>query len=164
MTFSWRILNLLLCTALLMAGCGNKPQSQQKPISSMFQKEGTLTFLDNEGNAVTTIDLEIADTPQDRETGMMGRPSLGEKNGMLFVFEQEQYLSFWMMNTLISLDMIFIDANSEIITIHRNTTPFSKESYSAEKLGLYVLEVNSGFCDRYGIVVGQKVEWKRTDN
>ena len=152
---------ILLCGTFVIAGCGNKPQTQQKPISSMFQKEGSLTFLDTEGKTITNIDIEIADTPRDRETGMMGRPSLGDKNGMLFVFEEEQYLSFWMMNTMISLDMLFINADNEIVTIHRSTVPFSKGSYSADAPGLYVLEVNGGFCDRYGIVVGQKVDWKR---
>lgn len=127
----------------------------------MFQKEGVLTFLDADGNRITTIDIEIAETPQARETGMMGRPTMAENHGMLFIFEEEQYLSFWMMNTMITLDMIFLNADKEIITIHRSAVPFSKESYPADGLGQYVLEVNGGFCDRYGIVVGQRVEWER---
>ena len=127
----------------------------------MFQKEGTLTFYDSDGAAITTIDIEIAETPQARETGMMGRPTMTENRGMLFIFEEEQYLSFWMMNTMISLDMIFLNADKEIITIQRDAVPFSKDSYAADAPGQYVLEVNGGFCDRHGIMVGQRVEWER---
>jgi len=157
----WFSAAILVCTALIAGACGNKPQSQQRPLSSMFQKQGTLTIFDNSDQPLTTINIEIADTPQKRETGLMGRPTLGEKDGMLFIFEAEQQLSFWMMNTMIPLDMMFIDADHRIVTIQRNTVPFSKDSYSADKPGQYVLEVNGGFCDRYGIVVGQKVEWTR---
>jgi uncharacterized membrane protein (UPF0127 family) len=161
MSFRFRALSTLACASLIVIGCGNKPQTQQKSISSMFDKEGTLTFLNEEGNPITTIDIEIADDPQSRETGMMGRPMLGENHGMLFVFQQEQHLSFWMMNTMISLDMIFADANGTIVTIHRNAVPFSQEGYAADKNGLYVLEVNGGFCDRYGIGEGDTIEWER---
>lgn len=149
----------LLILVIFAFGCGNRPKTQDKPNLSLFEKQGTLTFLDTSGTAVTSVDIEIADSPKKRETGMMGRPMLGEKNGMLFVFEQEQYLAFWMMNTMISLDMIFINANKRIVTIQRNAVPYSQESYAADSPGQYVLEVNAGFCDRYGIQVGQSVEW-----
>jgi len=80
---------------------------------------------------------------------------------MLFIFEQEQPLAFWMMNTMISLDMVFVNAQMEIVTIHAHTTPFSTESYPAAKDGLYVVEVNAGFCERHGIEEGDRIRFER---
>ena len=146
----------------LLAGCADRPKSQDRPISSMFQHDGTLTFERRDSTILATINIEIAETPQRRETGLMGRPTLGENNGMLFIFQEEQPLSFWMMNTLISLDMIFVDAQKEIVTIHSKTTPFSSESYPSAKAGMYVVEVNAGFCEQHGIREGDKIVFQRS--
>ena len=151
----------LLAGALILMGCDAKPKNQQRPIDSMFQKDGTLTFERADGTPLATIDIEISDTPQKRETGLMGRPMLGEKNGMLFIFEQDQPLSFWMMNCLIALDMIFVDASGTIITIHERTVPFSTDSYSSTSDGRYVVEVNAGFCAQFGISEGDRIVWKK---
>ena len=80
---------------------------------------------------------------------------------MLFVFEQEQMASFWMKNCPLSLDMIFINKLGEIVTICRNTTPFSEQAYPATALTLFVLEVNAGFTDKYGLKDGDRIMWKR---
>jgi uncharacterized membrane protein (UPF0127 family) len=125
----------------------------------MFTKDGELTLFRASGDTVVTIEIEIRDTQQERETGMMGRPTLGEQRGMLFVFEEDQFLSFWMLNTMIPLDMLFIDSDGKIVTIHRNTVPYSQQSYGSTTPGRYVLEVNAGFCERYGIVEGDSVAW-----
>jgi hypothetical protein len=152
----------LLAGLILLAGC-DRPARQQSTIpSDMFTKHGTLIFVRADGTEAATIDIEIADTPQKRETGLMGRPTLGEKQGMLFIFEVEQDLAFWMMNTMISLDMLFVDGRNEIVTIHSRTEPFSTESYPATKPGRYVVEVNAGYCEEYGIRVGDKIRFERT--
>lgn len=156
-----RTIPLAVLAILLAAGCGDRPRAQERPIASMFQNEGTLTFEKADGTKLATIAIEIADDQQQRESGLMGRPTLGENNGMLFVFEQEQPLAFWMMNTMISLDMVFVNAQKEIVTIHTNTTPFSAESYPAAKEGMYVVEVNAGFCQRYGIEVGDRIRFEK---
>ncbi|MEK6651012.1 MAG: DUF192 domain-containing protein, partial [Bacteroidota bacterium] len=114
-----------------------------------------------DGTKLATIAIEIADDQKQRETGLMGRPTLGEDNGMLFIFEQTQPLAFWMMNTMISLDMVFVNVQKEIVTIHARTTPFSTESYPAAKEGLYVVEVNAGFCERHGIQEGDRIRFER---
>jgi uncharacterized membrane protein (UPF0127 family) len=128
----------------------------------MFTKHGTLTFVRADGTDAATIDIEIADTPQKRETGLMGRPTLGERQGMLFIFEEEQDLAFWMMNTMISLDMLFVDGRNEIVTIHSHTKPFSTDSYPATKPGRYVVEVNAGYCEAHGIQVGDRIRFERS--
>lgn len=127
----------------------------------MFKKEGTLTFLKKSALPIIAIDIEVADDDSKREVGLMGRPTMEERQGMLFVFEQAQFQSFWMHNTILPLDMIFIDANRTIKTIHKNTTPFSDQTYQSTAPVNYVLEVNAGFTDKYNIVVGDKIDWKK---
>jgi uncharacterized membrane protein (UPF0127 family) len=92
---------------------------------------------------------------------MMGRPVMEEQQGMLFILDEEQWASFWMKNCILSLDMIFINKQGEIVTICKNTIPFSEQSYSATALTLLVLEVNAGFTDKYGIKEGDRISWRR---
>lgn len=127
-----------------------------------FKKEGELTFADSTGNPIIKIDIEIADNDYERQLGLMNRENMEEMQGMLFIFPEEKYQSFWMFNTLFSLDMLFINSNKEIITIHKNTTPLSEQSYPSSKPALYVLEMNAGFCDRHNIKLGDKVFWMET--
>jgi uncharacterized protein len=130
-------------------------------IAPQFKKQGECTISNRDAVPIISIDIEIADDDTKREIGMMGRPTMEEKQGMLFVFEQEYMAAFWMKNCPLSLDMIFINKNGEIVTICRNTTPFSEQSYSAKALTLLVLEVNAGFTDKYGIKEGDRISWKK---
>lgn len=124
-----------------------------------FKKEGELTFVDSVENPIIKIDIEIADNDYERQLGLMNRQSMEEMRGMLFIFPQQEYQSFWMRNTLFSLDMIFINSNKEIVTIHKNTTPLSEQSYPSSAPAIYVVEVNAGFCDRHQIKIGDKIFW-----
>lgn len=124
-----------------------------------FKKEGELTFVDSVENPIIKIDIEIADNDYERQLGLMNRQSMEEMRGMLFIFPQQEYQSFWMRNTLFSLDMIFINSNKEIVTIHKNTTPLSEQSYPSSAPAIYVVEVNAGFCDRHEIKIGDKIFW-----
>lgn len=128
-----------------------------------FTKEGELSFTDSLGTPKTNIDLEFADNEYERELGLMKRVEMKENQGMLFLFPDEQIRSFWMRNTLISLDMIFINANKEIVTIHKNTTKISDQTYASTKPAMYVVEVVAGFTDRHNINVGDKIEWMRDE-
>lgn len=124
-----------------------------------FKKEGELTFTDSLGNEIIKIDIEIADNDYERELGLMNRKSMEENQGMLFIFPIERYQSFWMMNTLFSLDMIFVNSNRDIVTIHKNTTPLSSQSYRSSQPAIYVVEVIAGFTDKYNIKEGDKIFW-----
>jgi len=124
-----------------------------------FKKEGELTFVDTLGNPIIKIDIEIADNDYERQLGLMNRESMEQMQGMLFIFPQERMQSFWMLNTMFSLDILFINSNKEIVTIHKNTTPLSEQSYPSSEPAIYVLEVNAGFCDEHGINLGDKVFW-----
>ncbi|MFO7527023.1 MAG: DUF192 domain-containing protein [Ignavibacteriaceae bacterium] len=124
-----------------------------------FTKEGELVFSDSLGNMKVKIDIEIADNEYKRQLGLMNRKSMEENQGMLFIFNEERLRSFWMLNTLISLDIIFINKDKRIVTIHKYTTPLSQQSYPSTDSSIYVVEVVGGFCDKYNIIEGDKISW-----
>lgn len=102
--------------------------------------------------------VEIADDSIERSGGLMYRTELGAKEGMIFLFESEEEYGFWMKNTLIPLDIIFIDSNLTITEIYKNVMPCKQincPSYNGK--GKYVLEINSGKAEELGIGKGDLV-------
>ena len=89
----------------------------------------------------------------------MYRPKLPELQGMLFLFPREELLSFWMKNTPLPLDIIFINTAHTIVSIAQNTVPFSETPLPSDRPTQFVLEVNGGICQRHGIAVGDRVEF-----
>ena len=107
-----------------------------------------------------TFVAEIADTDQERATGLMNRDSMPNNHGMLFIFEDQQNRSFWMKNTKIPLDMIFIGSDWRIVSINKNAQPCTADpcdKYESRKPAMYVLEVNAGQVDEKAIKVGQRL-------
>ena len=88
----------------------------------------------------------------------MYRKDLPELQGMLFLFPREQPLSFWMKNTPLPLDIIFINSAGTIVDIAANTEPFSEDPLPSSLPAQFVLEVNAGFCQKYGVEIGARVE------
>jgi uncharacterized membrane protein (UPF0127 family) len=101
--------------------------------------------------------VEIADTPSKHSQGLQGRESLSPGAGMLFDFKSPQSVFFWMKNTLVPLDMIFIGANGLIINIARQTTPLSLAVIPSAEPARAVLEILGGQAGRLGIVKGDRV-------
>jgi uncharacterized protein len=157
------ILFAVIATSLILIFMPKKiaQDTATAPIAPQFKKQGSLTVSSKEDKPIVSLAIEIADDDSKRELGLMGRPMMGEREGMLFIFEEEHMASFWMKNTILPLDMLFIDKHGSIVTICKNTKPFSEESYSATALTLLVLEVNAGFTDTYGIKEGDRISWKR---
>ena len=111
------------------------------------------------GKKLIKVNVEIADDNEERMKGLMFRQSLDYKEGTLFIFENEDYHTFWMKNTLIPLDMIFIDKNLEIVDI-KNAVPCETEPcliYKPSKPAKYVLEVNANFASENEIGIGDKL-------
>lgn len=106
---------------------------------------------------VKVFQVEIANTDQERERGLMYRKSVPEGTGMLFDFGAEREVVMWMKNTYVSLDMIFIRANGTIAKIAENTTPLSEARIYSGPPVKGVLEVAAGTARKYGIAVGDKV-------
>jgi uncharacterized protein len=155
------IIAVIIAAIILLFSNVFKQKVQDKEYS--FRKDGELSFVDSTGKSLAKIDIQIAANDFDRELGLMYRKSMGMKQGMLFIFPEESIQSFWMRNTEISLDMIFVNKEREVVTIHKNTTRLSDQTYKSTKPAEYVIEVDAGFCDTFNIKVGDKITWKRTD-
>ncbi len=108
-----------------------------------------------------TVQVEIADTPDTRARGLMYRRDLPADAGMLFIFTTESQQQFWMKNTPLPLDMIFIDKGRRIVGIVPETRPFTTNPLGVDAPSQYVLEVNGGFCARHGIQAGDIVDFGR---
>ena len=105
-----------------------------------------------------TINAEIADTPGRRSSGLMFRRSLDRDAGMLFIYDRPRNITMWMKNTFISLDMIFADADGDIIRIARETEPFSLDIIEGGGPANFVLEVPAGTARRLKLKRGDKLE------
>lgn len=105
------------------------------------------------------IHIEIAQTQEERTKGLQARKYLGKDSGMLFIFSQSKKYNFWMKNTFIPLDIIWIDHNKRIATIMSDVLPCETERcpvYAPEKEALYVLEVNAGVAIELGLKGGDQ--------
>lgn len=109
--------------------------------------------------AESVLFLEIADTEEERQQGLMFRKQLPEDHGMLFVFERERRLSFWMKNTSIPLSIAFLDKEGMVLNIE-DMVPFSLDSVSSSAESLYAIELNRGAFARHQIYPGSIVEIK----
>lgn len=108
--------------------------------------------------------VELAMRHTHQEYGLMNRTSLPENAGMLFIFGEEEKRTFWMKNTLIPLDMLFISKDGQIKHIHHNAKPMDETSITSRHPAMAVLEINGGLADRYGIKEGDKVLFKAFNN
>jgi len=102
--------------------------------------------------------VEVARSAEEQRVGLMNRPSMPISSGMLFVYETPRRLSFWMRNTLIPLDMLFIDAKGVVQHIHHNAIPHDETPISGGgDTQLAVLEINGGLSRRLGVTVGSEI-------
>jgi len=109
------------------------------------------------------IQLEIVRQPEEWARGLMFREKIGDHEGMLFVSDREEPRSFWMKNTLISLDIIFISKEREVIQIAERTVPLSEESIPSGEPAQYILEIKGGQASNLGIRIGDKVKFLFND-
>lgn len=126
-----------------------------------FKKQGEVYFQDSLKNVIKKIDVEIAETDEARHLGLMFREEMTEDQGMLFIFPVEEIQGFYMKNTIMSLDIIFVNSRKQIVKIYQNTEPFSEKTLSSHKPCLFVVEVLAGFCSKYGIKEGYYIDWRR---
>jgi uncharacterized membrane protein (UPF0127 family) len=119
-------------------------------------KRATVTF-ERQGGTTTDFPVEVVATPEDRARGLMFRKSLGESEGMLFLFPREQSLAFWMKNTFISLDMIFVSSDWRVVGVLKNVPPLTEDRRMVDAPSQYVLEFVGGFAERNRIEPGNRV-------
>ena len=108
--------------------------------------------------------VEIAKSPERRQKGLMGRNSLKSQSGMLFLYESPRRVSFWMKNTLISLDVIFLSANGKILKIYHNAKPESLQIMSAVENVSAVLKINGNLAKTIKLEIGDCVEHEYFEN
>ena len=165
----------MIIVALFLIGCSGPQaapdtQSQRTPQSSQTttawneettsEPSGLRTLvIDASGGKKVEVRVEVADDLAEQTKGLMDRTTLGENRGMLFVYPEEQELSFWMKNTLIPLSIAFIDSERRIVDI-QDMKPLDDKppSYVSADPAQYALEVNQGFFEKRGVKVGDRVE------
>ena len=139
-----------------------KNNTTEKKVVVSFKKEGKLTLKKYETDSIIkTIDIEIADDEYTTQTGLMYRTSLETDQGMLFIFPGSQMRSFYMKNTKIPLDIIYIDEDYSIVSFQKNAKPYDETSLPSEAPAKYVLEINAGLSDEWQLAAGDKIDFKR---
>lgn len=143
----------LLAFLLLFIGSFNCAQAQEPMLLPVDATALTI----HSGNEQHNFQIEVADEPLERQRGLMHRRNMSEDRGMLFVFDGEGRRSFWMQNTPLPLDLLFISSNGRIEAIEQGE-PFSTASIAPDVPASFVLELNAGTAQKLGISIGDRVE------
>lgn len=158
--------SIVLVASLVFASCrGSTPVEPEAPARSASPARvtppvprGPAVRIHTQSGAEVVVDVEVVREPRTRERGLMFRRDMEENHGMIFVFPQPDHQVFWMHNTILPLDMIFIRADRTILGIVKNATPETDDPREVPGNSLYVLEVNGGFADRHHLNAGDRVE------
>jgi hypothetical protein len=111
-------------------------------------------FYGDNRKKLCSFKVELASTPREQEKGLMFRKSLGKNKGMLFIYNDDEIRFFWMKNTLISLDIIFIDSKLKISDIYYSAKPHDVSTIGSKAPARYVFEINAGMADSCNLRVG----------
>ena len=122
-----------------------------------FTRDGEVSIFKNDSLIQT---IEFAKNDEERALGLMYRSSMDEHQGMWFIFPEEAPRSFYMRNTEIPLDIIYLDKDKKVVSIAKNARPYDETSLPSEKPAMYVLEINGGLSDKWGIEKGDRMEVK----
>ena len=154
-------ISLFLFIFLLLPGCKEKKRVV-KTETVAFKKEGELSLLKAATDSLLArIDIEIADTDYETQTGLMYREGMEDNQGMLFVFDKPAYHSFYMKNTKFSIDIIFIDADLRIASFKERAKPLDEGGLNSEVAVLYVLEVNAGLAEQWQLEIGDRISYTK---
>jgi uncharacterized membrane protein (UPF0127 family) len=152
---------VLAASISLLYGCSHHQKKSKTSSSSDRSNEihyiKPLSFINNQGDTLATIKVAIADKKKERNEGLMDVHHMAEDRGMLFIFDKQQELSFWMANTPLSLDIIFVNKEKKIVRIHRSTQPFLQKNLPSGKPAIYAVETNGGFCVNHDIQEGMQI-------
>ncbi len=160
-----RLPALLLAGALLLlavTGCKEETNNSINTEAAAFKREGMLAIYQGQSDTLRKeVVIEIAETDYETQTGLMYRKSLPDTAGMLFIFPEESRHSFYMKNTLIPLDLLFIRGDLTIANIARNAKPLDETGIPSAGPVQYVLEINKGMSDHWGVEPGDRIRfWK----
>jgi uncharacterized membrane protein (UPF0127 family) len=146
-----------------LTSCKTEVKNNAIPTQEIsFKKEGNLTILkDTTTTIIKRFDIEIAETEYETQTGLMYRNSMQENHGMLFIFNDEKPRSFYMKNTRIALDIIYINSNKKIVSFQENAKPLNESSLPSKLAAKYVLEINAGLVNTLNIEVGDYIAFSK---
>lgn len=166
-----KILVVLICIGLISTYFLSSYKSYKRSVNNSnsstslnevpFTIEGILTIADKNGNVKKEIEIEIAETSYETQTGLMYRNGMEENRGMLFIFKEESQHYFYMRNTRFPLDIIYINKNMEIVSAAKEAVPFDETSLPSKYPVQYVLEVNGGMMEKWGVKEGDKISFKK---
>ncbi|NND88814.1 MAG: DUF192 domain-containing protein [Flavobacteriaceae bacterium] len=162
-----RISAIWLVAIPILLGVSSCKNEKKEPILNLtqevlFEKEGTAVLKKAETDSiVATLDIEIADDDYQHQTGLMYRTGMVNDQAMLFIFESEEPRSFYMKNTEFPLDIIYLNKEKQIINIRKNAQPLDETSLPSDAPAMYVLEINAGLSDVWGLAAGDLLEWKK---
>jgi hypothetical protein len=150
----------LLLLVVLGLACGGTPEKEYSGYNGRkVIPEISVQFLSPEGAYISEVEVQISDDIPERSQGLMDVRQLPENHGMLFIFEEEQPLSFWMANTPLPLDIMYVNSDSVIVSIYHSTTPFSEKGLPSGAPALYVVETNGGYAINQGIEEGYRIRF-----
>ncbi|MCC6933626.1 MAG: DUF192 domain-containing protein [Deltaproteobacteria bacterium] len=141
---------------ILLLLCSCSPSANNPQINIKLQKA--------DNSLLKEIRAEIVYTRTGRNYGMMYRKQMDENAAMLFLFSNMEPRSFWMKNTYLPLDIVFVDEGKKIVSIAKNTQPLSVQNIPSGKPAKYVLELLGGFCDRHGLKEGDQLVFEIPGN
>lgn len=153
-------------SALLVAACS--PQMAEAPATPAPEINATHPVSGLQiipvsialGGSTHTIQAELAATPQEQTRGLMFRTEMGADEGMLFDYgDDPKIMSFWMKNTVLPLDIVFISPEGLVVNVAANTTPYSTTPILSDGIASAALELNAGRAAELGIVPGVKINW-----
>jgi hypothetical protein len=157
-----KIYLILVVVFIIQLSCKEETKKVIKTTPIIFKKEGNLRILKKESDSlIINLDIEIADTDYERETGLMYRSSMQSKEGMLFVFDDVSMHYFYMKNTEFPLDLIFVDDQMHIASFQKNAQPLNENSLSSEVPVKFVLEVNAGMADKWSLEIGDSISYEK---
>lgn len=152
---------LVLILSGSIFSCGDDTKESSIEVAEIeFKKEGELYLLKLE-DTIKKVDIEIADSEYERQTGLMYRKSMEEDEGMLFIYPNEAPRSFYMKNTYIALDIIFYDKDSTAVSFQENAKPLDETSLPSGEPAQFILELNAGKVKEWNIELGDKIDFKR---
>ncbi len=147
---------------LVLASCKTDTKTEIKTDTIAFTKEGNLSIWKMQSDSTKVdLDIEIAETEYETQTGLMYRPSMEKGRGMLFIFPNVSVRSFYMKNTEFPLDIIYIDENQKIVSFQKHAKAYDETSLPSNFPAKYVLEVNAGLSDQWGLKVGDSISFSR---
>ncbi|SDD06796.1 hypothetical protein SAMN05444678_108163 [Sphingomonas sp. YR710] len=152
-----KVRTALVCALIAVAGCA--PSSAKPGTSVVAAKLTPLDIVTANRNKTVHFHVEVARTDAEQERGLMFRTGLPDHGGMIFPMASPRWAVFWMKNTLIPLDMIFIRADGHIARIAANTTPQSLDQVSSGEPVIAVLEIIGGGAEKDGLQAGDLVRW-----